>query len=75
MTPRGTDFLMPEVAALMVPAAPAGPARAATGGPRPVCRVFAGQPGQVGQARRFVHRVLAANAVQHTASGQGGTSR
>jgi anti-sigma regulatory factor (Ser/Thr protein kinase) len=94
MTPRGTDFLMPEVAALMVPAAPACPARAAAGGLRPVCRVFAGQPGQVGQARRFVRRVLAAglladsgltadavlltselaaNAVQHTASGQGGT--
>jgi anti-sigma regulatory factor (Ser/Thr protein kinase) len=94
MTPRGTDFLMPEVAALVAPpVAAAPPASAAAGGPRPVCRVFAGQPDQVVQARRFVRRVLAAgilpdglaadavlltselaaNAVQHTASGQGGT--
>jgi hypothetical protein len=122
MTPRGTDFLMPEVAALVAspvaagplvapPVAAQAPATAAAGGFRPVCRVFAGQPGQVVQARRFVRRVLAAgvlaeglatgvfgdglatgvrrdglaadavlltselaaNAVQHTASGQGGT--
>jgi hypothetical protein len=76
MTPRGTDFVMPGIAALVAPpgalarpvtpvadaptasaaALPASttvlPASAATGGPRPVCRVF---------------------AVQHTASGQGGT--
>jgi anti-sigma regulatory factor (Ser/Thr protein kinase) len=94
MTPRGTDFMMPEVAALIAPpVAAAASARAAAGGLRPVCRVFAGQPGQVVQARRFVRRVLAAgvladglaadavlmtselaaNAIRHTASGQGGT--
>jgi anti-sigma regulatory factor (Ser/Thr protein kinase) len=112
MTPRGTDFLMPEVAALVAPpVAAVGSVGVAAGGFRPVCRVFAGQPGQVVQARRFVRRVLAAgvlrdgraagvlsdgqatgvltdglaadavlltselaaNAIQHTASGQGGT--
>jgi anti-sigma regulatory factor (Ser/Thr protein kinase) len=103
MTPRGTDFLMPEVAALVAPpVAAVGSVGGAAGGLRPVCRVFAGQPGQVVQARRFVRRVLAtgvlaegvaagvltdglaadavlltselaANAIQHTASGQGGT--
>jgi len=80
---------MPGPAALVAP-----PASAAAGGLRPVCRVFAGQPAQVAQARRFVGRVLsagvvadvgltadavlltselAANAIKHTASGQGGT--
>jgi anti-sigma regulatory factor (Ser/Thr protein kinase) len=103
MTPRGTDFLTPEVAALAAPqVAAVGSVSVAAGGFRPVCRVFAGQPGQVVQARRFVRRVLAAgiladgrttgvladglaadavlltselaaNAIQHTASGQGGT--
>lgn len=86
MSARGTDSLMPGVTAPL--------ARAAAGGPRPVCRVFAGQPAQVVHVRRFVRRVLAtgamagtgltadavllaselaANAIQHTASGQGGT--
>jgi serine/threonine-protein kinase RsbW len=56
---------------------------------RPRRRVFAGQPSQVGQVRRFVRRALAtdgaaddaallaselaANAIQHTATGSGGT--
>jgi serine/threonine-protein kinase RsbW len=90
MTAHGTDFLMPEVAAV------AGGGRPAVTGldwPRPVYRVFPGHAAQVLQARRFVRRVLAAgvfaaggpvsdavlltselaaNAVQHTASGQSG---
>jgi serine/threonine-protein kinase RsbW len=89
MTAHGTDFLMPEVAAMAGGAPPA----TGLGWPRPVCRVFPGHAAQVPQARRFVRRVLAAgvfaaggpvgdavlltselaaNAVQHTASGRGG---
>jgi anti-sigma regulatory factor (Ser/Thr protein kinase) len=74
MTINGTDFLAPDLAALL-----AGPARA-----RPRRRVFPGHPAQVGCARQFVRRILAtspaaddaalltselaANAIQHTAS-------
>ncbi len=75
MTINGTDFLAPDLAALL-----AGPARA-----RPRRRVFTGHPVQVACARQFVRRTLAAcpaaddaalltselaaNAIQHTASG------
>jgi serine/threonine-protein kinase RsbW len=73
MTINGTDFLAPDLAALL-----AGPARA-----RPRRRVFTGHPAQVACARQFVRRTLAslaaddaalltselaANAIQHTAS-------
>jgi anti-sigma regulatory factor (Ser/Thr protein kinase) len=80
MTLTGTDFLLPDPAALL-----AGTTAAA----RPRRRVFPGHPAQVAQARRFVQRTLAAhgptadaalltselatNAIQHTASGQDGT--
>lgn len=80
MTINGTDYLAPELAALL-----AGTPRYA----RPRSRVFPGRPGQVAHARYFVRRALAAhgpagdaalltselatNAIQHTASGQGGT--
>jgi serine/threonine-protein kinase RsbW len=80
MTINGTDFLAPELAALL-----ANTSRNA----RPRHRVFPGDPGQVAHARRFVHRALAVhgpaedaalltselatNAIQHTASGEGGT--
>ena len=75
MTINGTDFLAPDLAALL-----AGPARA-----RPRRRVFTGHPAQVACVRQFVRRTLAAspaaddaelltselaaNAIQHTASG------
>lgn len=74
MTINGTDFLTPDLAALL-----AGPARA-----RPRRRIFTGHPAQVACARQFVRRTLAAtsaaddaalltselaaNAIQHTAS-------
>lgn len=80
MTIEGTDFVPPELAVLLA---------GATQDTRPRRRVFPGDPGQVAHARRFVRRALAAhgpaedavllaselvtNAIQHTASGQGGT--
>jgi Histidine kinase-like ATPase domain len=139
MTIPGTDFLMPEVAALLAPVPPQAPdssgppgqpAAGAHPGPddqhparrdacpdqsagppacRPLRRVFPGDPGQVAHARRFVRRALAgdrpaghcpahdgladdgladdgladdaallvselaANAIAHTATGDGGS--
>ncbi len=118
MTTPGTDFLMPEVAALLAPVPPQAPdpsghpaqhyacadQSAEPPGCRPLRRVFPGDPGQVGHARRFVRRALAgdrpachcpgndspavdgpvddaallvselaANAIQHTATGDGGS--
>jgi len=80
MTITGTDFLAPDLAALLTSTAPAT---------RPRRRVFPGDPAQVAHARRFVQRTLAphglaadaalltselaTNAVQHTVTGQGGT--
>jgi anti-sigma regulatory factor (Ser/Thr protein kinase) len=80
MTINGTDFLTPDPADLLA---------STTAAARPKRRVFPGHPAQVAQARRFVQRTLAVhgltadaalltselatNAIQHTASGQGGT--
>jgi anti-sigma regulatory factor (Ser/Thr protein kinase) len=80
MTIPGTDFLAPEIAALLA---------SAHRDARPRRRAFPGHPAQVAHARRFVRRALAAcgpaedavlltselaaNAIQHTATGQGGT--
>lgn len=80
MTINGTDFLAPDLAALLA---------GTTLADRPRRRVFPGHPAQVAHARRFVQRTLAAhgpaadaalltselatNAIQHTATGQGGT--
>lgn len=75
MTINGTDFLAPDLAALLASPAPTRPRR----------RIFTGHPAQVACARQFVRRTLAdsaaaddaelltselaANAIQHTASG------
>jgi len=80
MTTPGTDLFAPEIAALLATTDP---------GAQPRCRVFPGHPSQVAHARRFVRRALAAddvaedaalltselaaNAIQHTATGHGGT--
>lgn len=79
MTIPGTDFLAPEIAALLA---------STRRDHRPRRRVFPGHPAQVAHARRFVRRALAAygpaedavlltselaaNAIQHAATGQGG---
>lgn len=65
----GTDFLMPDLAALLAQAAPpGGPQHNDDGHRRPSCpavparpkrRIFPGRPDQVANARRFVSRVLA----------------
>jgi len=86
MTNPGTDFLMPEVAGLLVPAQPAPSASPASCRARR--RVFPGDPGQVPHVRRFVRRSLAGrgpaadaallatelatNAIQHTSTGDSG---
>ena len=86
MTINGTDFLAPDLAA-MLERTPAATGTAAA--PRARRRVFPGQPGQVAHARRFVQRTLAphgpaadaalltselaTNVLRHTASSQGGT--
>jgi len=85
MTNPGTDFLMPEVAGLLVPAQPAPSAPPASCRARR--RVFPGDPGQVPHVRWFVRRSLAdqgpadaallatelaTNAIQHTRTGGGG---
>jgi anti-sigma regulatory factor (Ser/Thr protein kinase) len=78
--PAGTDFLPVELAALLSCGAHQSD---------PWRQVFPGQAAQVSQVRRFVRRCLApsgpaedaallttelaANAIQHTASGDGGT--
>jgi anti-sigma regulatory factor (Ser/Thr protein kinase) len=75
MTINGTDFLAPDLATLLTSTTPVRPRR----------RVFMGHPAQVACARQFVRRTLptfpgagdaalltselAANAIQHTASG------
>ena len=91
MTITGTDFLAPDLAALLTAASPLASTSPCG---RPRRRVFPGHPAQVAHARRFVQRTiaqrtvaphhpaadaalltseLATNAVQHTASGAGGT--
>jgi anti-sigma regulatory factor (Ser/Thr protein kinase) len=80
MPTTSADFLTSALAALLTSPGPAG---------RPRRRIFPGDPSQVSYARRFVQQALAAhgaatdaalltselatNAVQHTATGQGGT--
>jgi len=50
MTITGTDFLAPDLTALLTSTAPAT---------RPRRRIFPGDPAQVAHARRFVQRTLA----------------
>ena len=85
MTFNGTDFLTADLAALLTSTGFTSTGAAS----RPRRRVFRGDPAQVAHARRFVQRTLAphgpaadaalltselaTNAVQHTATGQGGT--
>jgi anti-sigma regulatory factor (Ser/Thr protein kinase) len=85
MTASGTDVLAPDLAAWLATSSP--PPGTPSGRPRR--RVFPGHPAQVAHARRFVQRTigphhlaadaalltseLATNAIQHSASGQGGT--
>lgn len=80
MPTTSADFLTSALAALLTSPGPAD---------RPRRRIFPGDPAQVGHARRFVQQALAAygaatdaalltselatNAIQHTATGQGGT--
>ena len=92
MTISGTDFLDPDLAALLTstsPPASTPPLASASRSGRPRRRVFPGHPAQVAHARRFAQRTLAphelaadaalltselaTNAIQHTASGEGGT--
>jgi anti-sigma regulatory factor (Ser/Thr protein kinase) len=80
MPTTSADFLTSALAALLASPGPAD---------RPRRRIFPGDPAQVSYARRFVQQALAAhgaatdaalltselatNAIQHTATGQGGT--
>jgi anti-sigma regulatory factor (Ser/Thr protein kinase) len=80
MPTTSADFLTGALAALLTSPGPAD---------RPRRRIFPGEPTQAGHARRFVQQALAThgaatdaalltselatNAIQHTATGQGGT--